>query len=432
MPKRSIVQRWPLWALPGGVLAIIVAVEAVCVVCTAFAVYGSAPVRPDQLFWSATLALFAFVHTALVVGTERTRRRVDKDVNHVDLTSVWTFAGAMILPIWLAALLGLVVHVHVWMRTGRPRAPLHKAAFSAATIVLACSAASWVQRSIEAGGGPAAGMLGVVGLVSAMLVYTVVNNGLVGLVIAASTPQPTVGTVFGHVEDNTLEVACLALGALTAVAISVQPALVVLVLFPLIVLHRAVLVRHLREAADIDGKTGLLNAAAWHTRATNALASQEDRRRAVLVLDLDRFKSVNDAHGHIAGDHVLAAVARVLRAEVRERDLVGRFGGEEFVVLLAGRDGGSAADLEGVAERIRSRVAALQVEVPTPDGPLSIGGLSISVGGALHPVDGPDLGTLLHVADAALYAAKRAGRNAVRMGRAESAQRVRVPRDGVD
>jgi diguanylate cyclase (GGDEF)-like protein len=136
----------------------------------------------------------------------------------------------------------------------------------------------------------------------------------------------------------------------------------------------------------------------------------------VLVLDLDHFKSVNDTHGHLAGDHVLAAVADVLQAEVRERDLVGRFGGEEFVVLLAGLGGEGSAELAAVAERIRRRVAGLGVEIPTPDGPLTVRGLSVSVGCAVMPDGGAELRDLLEVADRALYAAKGAGRNAVRMG----------------
>jgi diguanylate cyclase (GGDEF)-like protein len=138
----------------------------------------------------------------------------------------------------------------------------------------------------------------------------------------------------------------------------------------------------------------------------------------VLVIDLDHFKAVNDRHGHLAGDEVLAAVADALRGEVRERDLVGRFGGEEFVVLLGplGPEEEGATELAAVAERIRSRIAALRVQMPTPDGPLTVGGLSASVGAALYPEHGRDVRSLLHVADTALYAAKRAGRNVVRMG----------------
>jgi len=94
---------------------------------------------------------------------------------------------------------------------------------------------------------------------------------------------------------------------------------------------------------------------------------------------------------------------------------VGRFGGEEFVVLLAGLKGGSEAELATVAERIRQRVSTLRVDVVTPEGTERIKDLSVSVGGAIHPGGRADLGGLLRTADTALYSAKRAGRNQVRM-----------------
>src|SRR5690606_8630992 len=165
--------------------------------------------------------------------------------------------------------------------------------------------------------------------------------------------------IFAPWDENLLEIATLCLGALTAIGIGINPWLVALALPPLLLLHRAVLVRELEQAATTDGKTGLLNAAAWQLQAERALkhADRRDGPRGVLVLDVDHFKVVNDSYGHLAGDHVLAEVAAALRAEVRERDIVGRFGGEEFVVLLAGPGSTRDDELCAVAERIRRRVA---------------------------------------------------------------------------
>jgi diguanylate cyclase (GGDEF)-like protein len=227
--------------------------------------------------------------------------------------------------------------------------------------------------------------------------------------------------VLGRGDEVVLELATLAMGALAAGAVSMQsPLHAVLVLPPLVVLHRAVLARHLQEAASMDGKTGLLNAAAWQDRATRALerAGRGQGGAAAVILDLDHFKLVNDRHGHLAGDRVLAAVAEALRGEVRDNDLVGRFGGEEFVILLPGHEGMDydRSELVAVAERIRRRIDALRVEIATPDGPLTVDDLTVSVGGATFPQDAVDLERLLEVADSALYAAKRAGRNAVRVG----------------
>ena len=409
------IRRWPLWEMPHRLVISVLLVEA-----TAIGLVVVVAVRlplPDgiQLLRALLLAGLGLLHTEIAIGVERIRRR-DMVGNHANLSSVWTFAGALVLPPVCAAAVAVVVHLHVWARTGRPRVPLYRSVYSAATIVLACLGAAAVVELL--GRTPVQlSAAGVPGIVLALLVYTTINTGLVAGAIAMSAPQPDLARVLGRWDDNLVEIATLSLGALTAVALVVSPWFVLLVLPPLLVLHRAVLVRHLEEAANLDGKTGLLNAAAWHAQAERALRrSRPDGPRGVLVLDLDHFKAVNDTHGHLAGDHVLVAVAGALRAEVRDSDLVGRFGGEEFVVLLDGAGTGGAAGLETVAERIRRRVADLRVEIPTPDGPLTVSGLSVSIGGAVAPAEGAELRTLLQVADTALYAAKRAGRNVVRMG----------------
>ncbi|TQM13976.1 GGDEF domain-containing protein [Pseudonocardia kunmingensis] len=405
------VRSWPLWEMPRRLVAAVLVVEA-----TALGLVVAVATRtplPDgtQVLHTALLAGLGLLHTEAAIGVERIRRRATAGGSHANLSSVWTFAGALVLPPVCAAAVAVVVHLHVWARTGRPRVPLYRGAYSTATIVLACLAAAGVVALLGRGLSAA----GLPGIVLALGVYTTINNGLVAGAVAMSAPQPDLARVLGDWDDNLLEVATLSLGALTAVAVLVNPWLVLLALPPLLVLHRAVLVKHLEEAASTDGKTGLLNAAAWHARAEQVLRRGGRRQGpgAVLVLDLDHFKTVNDTHGHLAGDRVLAAVAGALRGEVREQDLVGRFGGEEFVVMLGGA---GPAEFEAVAERIRRRVADLRVEMPTPDGPLTVSGLTVSIGGALSPDEGADLRTLLQIADTALYAAKRGGRNAVRMG----------------
>lgn len=155
------------------------------------------------------------------------------------------------------------------------------------------------------------------------------------------------------------------------------------------------LVRHVQEAASIDGRTGLLNATAWQDRADRVLqrAQRNQGGAAVLILDLDHVGLVDDRHGHLAGDRVLSSVAEALRAEVRDYDLVGRVGGEEFVIMLPGHDGAGydRAERAAVADRIRRRVDALDVDVATADGPLTVGDPSVSVGGATFPDDAADL-----------------------------------------
>jgi diguanylate cyclase (GGDEF)-like protein len=157
----------------------------------------------------------------------------------------------------------------------------------------------------------------------------------------------------------------------------------------------------LREQARTDGLTGLLNHRACHERLGEeiARAAALDRPLSVVVVDLDHFKTVNDAYGHAEGDKVLIAAAGKLRSAVREDDVVARLGGEEFALILPGVDGTQAAE---AAERARAAIAEVQV-----------GGrpLSCSAGVASYPEDASNAGRVLELADGALYWAKRSGRD---------------------
>ena len=422
------ITRWEVWQLPGRVVAAIVFFETLAVALVGAQSVALHP-REGDVALAFGLAAFGVLHTEIASKVERMRRRVS-DTSYYDLSSVWTFAGALLLPPPLAAGVVIAVYLHLWVRVWRPArsSVLHRNLYTATAVVLAAQAA---HAAVAVLGGPASWLDGVRGLgvlVLTVLTYALTNNALVVLVIAlheglswdGSGWRARVRSLFGRTDDVVLEVATLALGALTAVALTHNPWLVVLVLVPLLVLHRADIARQLEQRAATDGKTGLLNAAAWHEQAERALQRAQSRGAAagVLILDLDHFKSVNDTYGHLAGDQVLVAVAEALRAEVREGDVVGRFGGEEFVVLVRDLEmsGSGRRKLAAVAERIRARVEQLTVDMPTPDGPLTIRNLSISVGGVFHLTRTSTLQQVLGAADAALYTAKREGRNLVRFG----------------
>lgn len=160
-----------------------------------------------------------------------------------------------------------------------------------------------------------------------------------------------------------------------------------------------------RRLADIDPLTGVYNRRAWdqHLLALQDSARIRHQPLALLFLDLDHFKDLNDRHGHDAGDRALKTLARVMHTELREVDDVGRYGGEEFVVALPGTDAERASQ---VAERIRGRMQA--IAEADGDGRTP----TVSIGVAALRVN-EDTAALLKRADEALYAAKAAGRNRV-------------------
>lgn len=136
---------------------------------------------------------------------------------------------------------------------------------------------------------------------------------------------------------------------------------------------------------------------------------------SLMLLDIDHFKKVNDQYGHEAGDEVLRAVAQTLTRFFRDEDLVARLGGEEFSVLMPGI--GAEACVQR-AEALRERLAAQRTALPS-GAELSV---TVSIGVASYPAQGDDPAHLMRSADQALYAAKRAGRNAVRLGDSPVAQ----------
>lgn len=158
--------------------------------------------------------------------------------------------------------------------------------------------------------------------------------------------------------------------------------------------------------AATDARTGLLTHDAWQPAARRVVA--EHASCALLIIDIDHVKRVNDTHGHLGGDRLIAAVAEEVRRVAGEHGVAGRFGGDEFVALLPDADHASALQR---AEHLRQRVATLAVF--TDETGRRTVRVTVSIGLTLT-TPGVDLTDALWRADAALYAAKAAGRNTVR------------------
>ncbi|RSN45123.1 MFS transporter [Amycolatopsis sp. WAC 04197] len=403
------VTRWKLWSLPRRVIAFVLAVEIAAVVLTVM-LDGFTSVNRADLVRFGVLVVLGLLAAEVTRAVEQMRRRFS-DTPHVNMSSVWTLAAALLVTPGLAAVTAIVLYGHMWWRSWRRVSGmcLYRVLFSASSVVVSCCSAIAMARWL-----PSVGALGTIddaallGLVAVVACYWLVNSLLVAGVIALSPGRRSIGALVGSWSENSLEFATLCVGVLVALLTIWHPLALLFVMLPLYVLARSVLVRQLEAAATTDRKTGLLNAETWKTLAENELAKARHHRApvGVLMIDVDKFKTVNDTYGHLAGDIVLREIAQTIVDNVRSYDISARFGGEEFVVLLPNADTSVSVD---VADRVCAAVREMKL-----DGDLADLHLSVSIGVAAYPAAGEDLNDVLVAADNVLFAAKDAGRDRVR------------------
>ncbi|MBC6458706.1 GGDEF domain-containing protein [Actinomadura sp. HBU206391] len=328
-----------------------------------------------------------------------------------DLLSAWWLPVALLLPPVYALLLPIPLQALLQFRVRRTL--LHRRVLVASAYGLAGASASYVFHWVvpePLRGSPTwvndAGP-GVATAVGCAALFTVVNTALVAVAARSAAPDSRWREVLWNRESLILDVVELCVGVLVTISAAISLGLLMLALPPVMLLQRSLMHQQLQAAARTDAKTGLLNAAAWQREADTEIsrARRSDQPLALLLIDIDLFKRVNDTHGHLVGDQVLIGVATTLRSQLRDYDITGRFGGEEFVVLLPGTDTVEACR---VAERLRNWVRRLSV--PAEDGTV---GVTVSVGVALFRTHGEDLIELLTAADLALYRAKESGRDRV-------------------
>lgn len=162
----------------------------------------------------------------------------------------------------------------------------------------------------------------------------------------------------------------------------------------------------LKQLSRVDGLTGLYNRHYWESRVVElmALVKRNSEPLALILLDVDHFKSINDTHGHLTGDHVLQQIARLLRLNLRESELLGRYGGEEFALVLPNTDSDAAY---ATAERLRRLIQLAHFD---SDKGVSLS-CTISLGVASYHNGFQDYNDWFRAADNALYTAKEQGRN---------------------
>lgn len=350
--------------------------------------------------WSVLAVL-----TSFSIGLQL--RKLADGAGTVTMRDVWTLSALFIwgLPAALTVNLVLVVWSETVTKTrveDRPFVPA-RAGFNAAVTSLGLLAAWGVVAA--AGSSPPGPSVWTTWLLAGVVFEAVTVVAVEIHVLLNRTPRRLSQAAV------VLAAMCLTevpLAVAVVVSWTVSPVLAVLLAFPMFVaaagLQYILEFIELRDLVSTDSRTGLLTPTAWRESTEKLLRTQQI---AVLMADLDSFKALNDTYGHLVGDEILAQIGDILTSSIRPLDLACRWGGEEFVLVLAGT---SVRDAVLVAERIRTRVAT----EARHDGAT----VTISIGVAGCPASGLQpvaqaLTTTMQLADEALYRAKGEGRNRV-------------------
>ncbi|WP_328450443.1 MULTISPECIES: sensor domain-containing diguanylate cyclase [unclassified Amycolatopsis] len=407
-----------MWKLPTPVFGYVLVVDALALIAI-LATAGLVPISGQAVLWCGLILAGEIVHLEAAQRIERIRELAADGRPHMHLQSIWIFAGLLLLPPPLATLVIVVSYAHSWVRVYKRRGVVHRKVFSGATVILACAAAG-VVLTVGTGGHVAPyvpyldGFGGMTALLASGIVYFGLNYVLVILAIVMSNPGKPPRQAFGNPSDVLIVLAAVGVGCGIALVMTVRPWLLPVLMVTPVALHIGLLLPQFQAAARTDSKTSLLAPEFWVQLARNELAraAELSSTAGVLMIDIDHFKAIDDGNGHLAGDEVLRAIAAVVQNSVRGGDYVGRFGGDEFVVLLPGT---TSTEIVTVADRIRAAIARIEVKVPVvrPGKPEVITGLTASIGAAVYPETATDYTILLQAADDAVFAAKEAGRDQV-------------------
>jgi diguanylate cyclase (GGDEF)-like protein len=406
---RANFKRWAWWELPSmprAYVALVTVAASVLAVVTAF----QASWRVNDLGKFLLLLACGLISVA---ATPRVSYRMGGMTR--DFITVWVLPIAVMLPpiYTLLAPIPLYVFTQFWVHRGA----VYRRVFTVAAIGMSYGVGSLVFHALPqsfAGATIGSGRHALTWAIAVILCEFIGRRGhgaLIMLAIRLSSPEARLSRPSLDREALQADLAEFDLGVVVTIVVGVNVLLAIIAVPTVLLVRRFMMHTQLLAKSRIDTKTGLLNASTWEAEASTEIARcmRANVPVSIGLIDIDHFKLVNDTHGHLAGDKVLRAMGDEIREHLRHTDMAGRFGGEEFVVLLPNADEGQA---HAVAERLRQHIAA--TPIPIGDDPADASklvDLTISVGVAALTEACHELTDLLAAADAALYYAKQHGRN---------------------
>ncbi len=401
------VRTWPWWQLPGMLRIYVGAMPVVALGITGFEV--------SQTTWHLNdLLKFILLLTCGLVSVAATPRiAYTQNRTNKDFITTWVLPVAVLLPPVYAMLMPIPLFV---LTQYRHSGIVFKRVFTSAAIGTAYSAGALAFRAFPASfAGTSIGVdrHALTWVLAVVVCELAGGRGHQFLILGAiKLSDPTVSLAKAEFNREAMlgAFAEFDMGVLITVVVAVNPLFSVLAVPTVLLARRFMMHGPLLEQSRIDTKTGLLNAATWELEASAEVEHAVRTRAplAVALVDIDHFKVVNDTYGHLVGDRVLRAVVDALRSQLRGYDLAGRFGGEEFILLLPQA---REQDARAVAERLRQFVAAMEIPIDDEPDCMTFVRLTISVGVAALDGQPRELTDLMAAADAALYYAKETGRN---------------------
>jgi len=412
LPRRmTAIGDWPLWSLPRWLLAYLLAIIVIDLAAIGIAASFTSVTRHD-------LALFGLLLGCTALSVELTRKSGEQGGVIKDVQGVWQLPAAILLPPLYALIVPIVRNALVQGRIRK--APVHRRVFSGAALSLSYGAASVIFHGLSglipqgSGGMLSRGTVWTLLVVLSVLVKEILNKAAIMTPAKATDPAMNIRTEVFAREPLYNDAAEICTGILLTYGVATNPLLAVVALPVVTLLQRSLRHVQLVNDARADSKTGLLNAATWERESTAEIARAVRTRTpmAVALLDIDRFKGINDTYGHLVGDQVIKEIARTLDGLLRDYDRAGRFGGEEFSLLLPQT---RAVDALRIAERVRANIAGLSIIAPGATGGERVH-VTVSIGvAALDSGSKREYAELMAAADAALYRAKAGGRDQVQM-----------------
>jgi diguanylate cyclase (GGDEF)-like protein len=404
----AMVRDWAWWRLPWLLRCYVGAVPLATLALTGYAA--------SQTSWQAgDLVKFLVLLGCGVISVVATPRIAYLQSGLVrDFLTVWVLPVAILLPPVYAMVTPVPLLVVTQWRVHR--GVVYRRVFTGAAIGLAYGTASFAFHAIPAsfaGGTIGTGVHALTWTASVAACEVIGWLGHHFLLVSAvklSDPAARVALLELNREALQADFAQIDLGIVITIVVAVNTVLAVFAVPTVLLARRFMMHARLLAESRIDTKTGLLNVATWESEAEAEIARAVRTRSplAVALIDIDHFKVVNDTYGHLAGDKALRAVTDALHEQLRSYDLAGRFGGEEFAILLPQTREDHAVS---IADRLRMHIAGMSVPVSDDGKPENCIRLTVSVGVAPLDDTNRELTDLLAAADSALYLAKQAGRN---------------------